>query len=255
MYLMYVDETGDVGLSGSPTRYFVLTGLVVHELHWKTSLDQLVAFRRRMKSKFGLLQAEEIHAAAMINKPGKLVRIKRNDRLTILREFADELATIQALNIINVVVDKQGKPQGYDAFDAAWTALIQRFENTMGHRNFPGPPNPNERGIVFPDQTDERKLRILFRRLRHFNTVPNQARFGPGYRNLSITTLVEDPNLRNSAHSYFIQAADLATFLLYQSVQPCQYFRQKGARRYFFRLKPILCTVASNTSSYGIVKL
>jgi len=25
MYLMYVDESGDVGLNGSPTRYFVLT--------------------------------------------------------------------------------------------------------------------------------------------------------------------------------------------------------------------------------------
>ena len=30
---MYVDESGDVGLVGSPTRYFVLVGLVVHELH------------------------------------------------------------------------------------------------------------------------------------------------------------------------------------------------------------------------------
>ena len=32
MYLMYVDESGDSGLVNSPTRYFVLTGMVVHEL-------------------------------------------------------------------------------------------------------------------------------------------------------------------------------------------------------------------------------
>jgi hypothetical protein len=29
---MYVGESGDSGLQGSPVRYFVLTGLVVHEL-------------------------------------------------------------------------------------------------------------------------------------------------------------------------------------------------------------------------------
>jgi len=29
---MYVDESGDPGLVGSPTEHFLLTGLVVHEL-------------------------------------------------------------------------------------------------------------------------------------------------------------------------------------------------------------------------------
>jgi hypothetical protein len=32
MYLLYVDESGDVGLDGSPGRYFALSGFVVHEL-------------------------------------------------------------------------------------------------------------------------------------------------------------------------------------------------------------------------------
>lgn len=31
MYFMYVDESGDPGMLVSPTRYFVLSGLVVHE--------------------------------------------------------------------------------------------------------------------------------------------------------------------------------------------------------------------------------
>ncbi len=49
MYLMYVDESGDIGLTGSPTRYFVLTGLVLHELRWRQTLDELIAFRREQK--------------------------------------------------------------------------------------------------------------------------------------------------------------------------------------------------------------
>jgi hypothetical protein len=42
MYLMYVDESGDTGLLGSPIRYFVLTGMVIHELRWHQALEQLV---------------------------------------------------------------------------------------------------------------------------------------------------------------------------------------------------------------------
>jgi len=34
VYLMYVDESGDTGLDGSPTDHFVLTGFVVHEADW-----------------------------------------------------------------------------------------------------------------------------------------------------------------------------------------------------------------------------
>jgi hypothetical protein len=44
MYFMYVDESGDPGLVGSPTRYFTLTGMVVHELRWHETLNKLVSF-------------------------------------------------------------------------------------------------------------------------------------------------------------------------------------------------------------------
>jgi hypothetical protein len=37
-----------------------------------------------MQRAFGLRLREEIHAAALINRPGPLVRIQRNDRLTII---------------------------------------------------------------------------------------------------------------------------------------------------------------------------
>jgi hypothetical protein len=87
MYILYVDESGDSGMVNTPSPYFVLTGIVVHELRWNEYLDRLVDFRKRMRNKFGLLLREEIHCARMINKPGELVRIKRNDRLTILRNF------------------------------------------------------------------------------------------------------------------------------------------------------------------------
>lgn len=255
MHLMYIDASGDTGLDNSPTRYFVLSGLVVHELRWQQYLDQMIAFRQRMKAGFGLKLREEIHAAAMINNPGELVRIPRNDRLTILRLLADELASMPDISIVNIIVDKQGKAPAYDVFAMAWKALLQRFENTMSNRNFPGPSNPDERGMVFPDHTDDKKLMQLVRQMRKYNPVPNQPRFGIGYRNLLIRLIVEDPSFRESRHSLFIQAADLAAFLLYQFVCPSAYMRKKSAQNYLKRLEPLLCKVASSRDPFGIVRL
>lgn len=255
MFLIYVDESGDSGLVNSPTRYFVLTGLVIHELRWQRYFDQLIDFRRRIRAKFGLRLNQEIHAAHFITRPGTLVSIKRNDRLTILREFADELASMTDLNIINIVIDKQGKLPGYDVFEMAWKVLIQRFENTMAYRNFPGPANPDERGMLFPDRTDDKKLQQLLRKMRRYNPVPNQPAYGVGYRNLILTTIIEDPNFRESHHSYFVQAADLSAYLLYQKISPNAYMRKKSGHNYFQRLDPVLCKIASRNDPHGVVYL
>lgn len=255
MYLIYVDESGDCGMENSPTRYFVLSGLVLHELRWQVYLDQLISFRKRLKANYGMRLYEEIHSAHLINKPGKLISIKRHDRLSIIRAFADEISAMTDISIINIVVDKNSKNRNYDVFENAWRALIQRFENTLSRRNFPGPSNPDERGMLFPDRTDEKKLRGLLRRLRKFNPIPNQTTYGTGYRNLRLTNIIEDPNFRESHHSYFIQAADLAAFLLYQRLAPSAYMKKKSGNNYFNRLEPILCKVASSRDNMGIVWL
>ncbi|MGH9916708.1 MAG: hypothetical protein ACRD63_15640, partial [Pyrinomonadaceae bacterium] len=75
----------------------------------------------------------------------------------------DQLATMTDFNVINVVVDKNGKRDDYNVFEKAWKALIQRFENTISRHNFSGPHNPDERGMLFPDHTDDKKLDQLLR--------------------------------------------------------------------------------------------
>lgn len=255
MHMMYVDESGDTGLAGSPTRYYVLSGVVLHELRWRQLLDMLIAFRRGLRHQYGLKLREEIHAAGLINRPGPLVRIKRHERLAIVREFADWMAALGDISIINVVVDKQGKTSGYDVFQAAWRALIQRFENTIARRNFRGPANPNERGLILCDHTDDRKLMRLLRQLHQYNPVPNQPKYGSGYRNLPLQYVVEDPSYRDSRHSYFVQMADLAAFLLYQRLAPSSYMKKKQGQNYFVRLRPVLCLPASTQDPEGIVRL
>jgi hypothetical protein len=255
MYIMYVDESGDSGLVNSPTSFFVLTGLVLHELRWESHLNNLIGFRRNLRQQFGMKLREEFHASELINKPGKLARRSKPDRLKMIRLFANLLPTMNDISLINIVVDKSTKTAGYDVFEMAWKTLIQRFENTVAHHNFPGPRNPDERGIIICDHTEDERLMQIIRKLHHHNPAPHTAELGTGYRNIPIQYLIEDPNFRDSGHSYFIQAVDLAAFLLYQHLQPSTYMRKKAGHAYFMRLQPILCTVASRGDPLGLVRL
>ncbi|HEX8392699.1 MAG TPA: DUF3800 domain-containing protein [Longimicrobium sp.] len=252
MYLIYVDESGDPGLVNSPCRYFELSGLILHELSWRPALQHILRFRQEMRDRFGLKLREELHAARMINKPGALARIKRNDRLTIIRAYADVLACIPGLNVINVVVDKEGKQADYGVFECAWTALLERFDTTIAARNFTGPDSGRDRGLLIVDGSGDKRLRQLVRRLRAQNHTPS-ARHRAGNR--SLIRLIEDPVFRNSEDAYLIQAVDLIAFLLYQELVPSGYMRKKSGQNYFSRLEPILCRAAVSRDPRGIVRL
>lgn len=250
---MYVDESGDCGLNNSPTQYFILTGLVLHETSWASCFKQIYSFRKDLRNTYGLKIREEIHAHAFIKRPGALSRISLNNRLVIIRSYADMLASIPGMRIINVVVDKNKKPSSYDVFDVSWRCLIQRFENTIMNQNFPGHLHDKEHGIIFPDRTDDKKLTALLRKMTKYNPVPS-SNFG-SYRNLVLTRIAEDPNFRNSAQSLFIQSADVAAYMLQQYLSPNKLMKKKAGKNYFTRLDPVLCKVASKSNLYGIVTL
>ena len=182
-----------------------------------------------------------------------MTRIPKSLRLRLLRAVLGFEAGLQDVSVINVLFDKAGKPNTYDIFENAWRALIQRFHNTLSHRNFPGPANPDDRGLIVTDETDQKRLQDLARRMRRYNPVP--SRVVAGYRQLPIDSIVEDPVHRDSKHSYFIQLSDVNAYFLLQKESPSGYIRKKGARNYFDRLGPVLCTVASTADPQGVVRL
>jgi hypothetical protein len=250
---MYVDESGDSGLSQSPTQFFCLSGLVVHETRWLETLNEVVEFRRVLRTRYGIKLREEVHAGPMLNRPGDLRRIPKSLRLRLLRDTLDFQAGLNQISIVNVVLDKSQRPNGFDVFDFAWRALIQRFHNTIIHGNFPGPQNDHDGGLLFVDRTDAIKLRGLLRRMRRFNPVPSLI--SPHAYQVPVTTLVEDPTHRDSSHSYFTQLSDVNAYFLHQKERPNRYVRVKGGRRYFDRLTPALCTVAAINDPQGVVRL
>ncbi len=87
MYLMYVDESGDVGHHNSPSRYFVLSAIVLHENQWQNILDDLVRFRKYLKNRYGLEMQEEIHASVFLNGSANLkATLTRNAKLDLLKK-------------------------------------------------------------------------------------------------------------------------------------------------------------------------
>ena len=255
MYLMYVDESGDTGLDGSPTDHFVLTGFVVHEADWLDYLEGLVAFRRRMGAAFGLPLRAELHSSHLLTRPGALVRIAKNDRLTIIRAFTNEIARLAHARCLCVHVDKTTKDPGYDVFERAWTVLIQGFSNALACGDFPRGTGVRDTGMIFPDDTDQAKLKRLLGRMRRFNPIPNEVQFGAGCRDMPVDRIIEYPSFRDSAESYYIQVADLIAFLLYQEIAPSAYMRKTGGQSYFRRLAPLLLRQAPSSEPRGIVRL
>lgn len=223
MYLMYVDESGDTGRAPGATRFFCLSGIVVHESQWRPFINALVNHRKVLSANYGLPVLTEIHAAEYLNhtiytkKPKRA--LKRHERLAILRNVLDELSKLRMISISSVMVDKHGKPPGYDVFAYAWGTLFQRFENTLRAGNFPGGFS-NDYGMAITDAVSGNKLMRLMRRMAVYNPVPNDPQYGGGTRNMPILRIIEDPSGRDSADSLPIQACDVVAYFLTQTVTP-----------------------------------
>ena len=170
MYMMYVDESGDSGLTNSPTDFFALSGVIVHERQWRNFMTALIAFKKTMRTVHGLPVRAEIHASEFIKS--KVYGLARHTRLAILRNALDELAKFPDISVTSVIVDKRNKPAGFDVFDFAWKTLFQRFENTLIYGNFPGAFR-SDYGIVFTDDTAGLKLLRMVRRMAVYNPVPS----------------------------------------------------------------------------------
>ena len=251
MYLMYVDESGDPGLAGTP--YFALSGLVIHATQWRSFATQMIAFRRALRATYGLPIRAEIHAKDYVRSP-PVSGMPTGARISILGDFLDEMARQNYVSLTHVMVQKAGKPAGYDVFDTAWRVLFQRFENTLRAGNFPG-GHRDDLGIVFTDATSGKKLAKIMRKMNVHNPIPNQPQYGPGYRNMPITRVIEDPHPKDSKDSYFIQAVDVAAYFLTQMYVPNSIIRRHNAGQYFHKLLPVLNLAARPGHPLGVVML
>ena len=155
------------------------------------------------------------------------------------------------MSIYSIVIDKRKRKD--DIFEIAWNTLLTRFENTIRNKNFLGPQNADERGMLISDNTDGDKLCKLVRRMRHYNPVPNRRDLYSGdFRNMKLEYVIEDPIFRDSKNSLIHQMNDVVAYFCRQLVEPNAYIKGKAGVNYYTRLSDVLITKVSRTQD-GVV--
>lgn len=251
MYLMYVDESGDPGKwqgkpgGNSTTKHYILCGLVIRAQLWKFHFDNYVNLRRWLYQNYGFRIREEIKGSKLVHPRGdsRYQEIgNKSDRLSIYKKFLGDFAkkVFTGCSVISIYVDKvdrNNKPDLDNYFNLAWQRLIQRFENYLVNDCNEAP------GIIVADESDEAGIRRLARKMRVFNPIPKH--YGSGTMNKPLKTLIEDPIMRKSHKSYFIQAVDMITYALYRKLYVSGSLRGYNVHQYYDSLKPILNLKAS----------
>ena len=258
MYLMYVDECGDSGMGEGASNYFMLSAVVLHESQWAPVMNKLWAQRKVFAQRYGLPVGIELHAGEMMGRTSKAYSaIRKRDRVLMLRDAVKYEATMaDSLRVINVVNDKRGKSFGYDVFGATWDALINRFENTIEHGNFPGPSGAggSDSGLIIVDETDEKKLRALIRRMRHGNVIMSMYDHDATVRH-DLRYVIEDPLHKRSDTSMLIQMCDVNAYFLKQTLEPSVAAQKYKVKNLFYSLEPVLLKQATRKDGFGIVRL
>jgi hypothetical protein len=246
MHILYVDESGDPGDNPYGSPFYILSGIVISQDEWQKYLERLKTFRQSLKTRYGLLIREEMHATELIriNKLKAYKKIRKSDRIQILREYCQQIPLIfDTAKIINVCLTKADH-KGHDVQLVAWNRLIQRFDTYLKK-------GVKDKGIIISDDTDGKKVMHLLRKMRIYNPVPSH--YGSPY-NAPTDSIIEDILQRSSNHSYFIQTADVIAHLLYRKEYPKGSLKKYGLERLFDVLEPVVLKEASKGDPLGIVR-
>jgi len=227
-YILYIDESGDAGFN-SPTDHFILSGLIIPFPQWKPALDGLVNIRREIKQRFGFPARAELKGSALFDpryaKNRDIYRNigKRNVRLSLYRIYMQRLADLcQSIGAYTFSVHAnkpailQKHHTQHDVILLAWEKMLNRFDIFLQKQSTPG------FGIVVPDATENKKVRQVLRRMRHYH--PIASRTSAPYQ-AKISRIIEDPFFSDSRQSYFIQSADMIAHSVYRFLYRTAYRR------------------------------
>lgn len=220
--MVYIDDSGDTGLksNGSPTDAFVLCAVIVEDRSWRTTLDEIVKFRRHLKEQFGLRMHDELKAGYLIHGTGPFRELGLSDkaRMSIYRKalrFQRRLGTITTWATLAHKDRWEAETWTVGMRDRVWELMIERLE-TFTRKN-------QGRCAIYPDEGHPAFVRGLFRKMRRFSVIPSAIQAGTTVSRPA-KLIVEDPSFRKSSESYFIQLADLNAYAAHRHVFPRDYF-------------------------------
>ena len=210
MLFAYIDESGDTGeVARGGSRTYALGCILVESARWVQTFDDILDFRRQLKTNYAIPIRAELKANYLLRNSGAIrnLNLAPGQRHAVWRGHLRFLQRADA-RAFAVVIDKQGKTN--DIFAMAWETMLQRLERTSNHDNTPI--------MIIHDQGEDDRIRKVVRKSRRHLTAGSQFN-GAGLR-IPFRLLTEDPVSRNSAQSFFIQIADLVAYTGFRTFVP-----------------------------------
>jgi len=212
MYLAYVDESGNSGkVAAGGTRTFTLGCVLIEHGRWPDVFDDLINFRRFLKSRFAIPVRAEIKANYLLHNRGPHFNfhpLGERARFAVYRGFMRLLPKLELKAFAIVVRKELIKCATIDARETAREYLFQRLERltTKG----------NTHAILLHDEGEGALVRRLGRKARRAGTAGSA--FGTGMLKRPARLVIDDPIGRQSSESYLIQCADLVAYAGFRKV-------------------------------------
>lgn len=211
MYILYVDESGDTGhfhpdSSNTGTPYFILAGLIISVEKWHDSLILLKNSRTLIAKNYHFPYVEEIHCSELINRNKKAYnQISKKDSWDIIYDFSRAISNIPEAHILTAVIDKKtSNINNEDYLKVVITDLYSQFQEFLDSKA--------SYGIVVLDKVNNNKVSVIVRQIMETTGERKGVR--------KINRIIEDPLLKDSAGSHFVQAADTIAYTLKESLFP-----------------------------------
>jgi len=222
MYFCYFDESGDPGYQRSPTSAFALAGVLLRDTAWLCTLNSVISFRRYLRDEFGLQMRAELKAGYLIHNTGPFEQLSLGDRTRMkIYSMALRIQPKIGVQTFAVVVNKEEmrrqRRTNENPQRRAWELAIERLERFTS--------KSRETCLVFCDEGNYDLIRMLLRQKRRHSLVPSH--YGRQALDRRGDFILEDPSVRKSEESYFIQLADLNAYAAYRRVFPEPWFGEK----------------------------
>lgn len=236
MHFVYIDDSKD-----GTDLYF--SALIVPSDQWREGLDKIIAWRRDIKSRFGIYVQKEIHATDWLAGRGKVAPrvVSKAIRAMLFREFLKTIAELPGAQLINATGHKN---RDLTIFER----MMNRIQKNMEVHG--------SECLIFSDEG--KSYDKLLRKMRHFNHIPSRfGRWAPGQasQNIPLSRVLEDPIYRDSAKSFYIQAADACAFSLLRKEHPTPRLMAQNIHTAFDQLDDILVKQAAWNDPLGIIRV
>lgn len=226
MHFVYIDDSTDRPLN-------IFSAIAVPHKRWNEAFEYLRKWREHLRDVHSIPIACELHATDFLtgrNTGKKFQHLSRYKRAQIFHKYLAVIEYMYKFDCRTFHVCN-----GSDNQFMAFERLLNRINRTM--------ESWDSYAHLICDEGKERQYTSLVRRMRIHNPIPSsygQWETGSTTKNITIDRILEDPQFKDSAKSYFIQSADFLAYALLRSEAPNSGARKRRIHVSFDQLDKVL---------------